>query len=213
MSISKNYTNARGIATAYHRVVQVMVNPSQVLATVHSWPTKGMYEAAGPMTLASVVETLEVPSSVLAPDAITAIEQWLINDQTSPLFGGTMDTDADELTRAKATKQRLLRERRDALETGGVTVEGVGVLATDVSSQRLLTGAAVLALISVQREQPFSIAWTLADLSTVQLDANEVISCSVIVGNHVASVFTAHRVASLAVEAASTVEEVNAVAL
>jgi hypothetical protein len=92
MSISKNYTNTRGIATAYHRVVQVMVNPSQVLATVHSWPTKGMYEAAGPMALASVVETLEVPSSVLAPDAITAIEQWLINDQTSPLFGGTMLT-------------------------------------------------------------------------------------------------------------------------
>lgn len=213
MSILKNYTNSRGIASTYHRVAQLMINATQVLATVHSWPTKSMYEFAGPMALPSIVDTLEVPSSVLAPDAFASVEQWLINDQSSPFFGGTIDTDADELTRAKATKQRLLRERRDVLETSGVTVEGVGVLATDVASQRLLTGAAVLALIAAQRQQEFSIAWTLADQSTVQLNADEVISCSVIVGTHVAGVFSAHRAASLAVEAAITVEEVNAVSL
>lgn len=213
MSISKNYTNARGIASTYHRVAQLMVNATQVLATVHSWPTKSMYELAGPMALPSIVDTLEVPSSVLAPNAFAAVEEWLISDQSSPFFGGTIDTDADELTLAKLTKQRLLRERRDALEFSNVEVEGVGVIATDVASQRLLTGAAVLALIASQAQQPFSLEWTLADLSSVQLNAIQVISCSVAVGTHVAGVFAAHRAAASAVEAATTLEEMNAVSL
>lgn len=213
MSILKNYTNARGINCGFHRLVQVMVSETQALATIHSWPNKQLFEAAGNMPMSSIVETLEVPSHALSSNTFASVEQWLISDQSSPLFGGTIDTDADELTRAKATKQRLLRERRDVLETAGVTVEGVGVLATDVASQRLLTGAAVLALIAAQRQQEFSIAWTLADQSAVQLNADEVISCSVIVGTHVSGVFAAHRSASLAVEAATTVEEVDAVSL
>jgi hypothetical protein len=213
MSILKNYINARGINCGYHRLVQVMINETQALATIHSWPTKQMFEAAGNMPMSSIVETLEVPSHALSSNVFASVEQWLIGDEFSPFFGGTLDTDTDELTRAKATKQRLLRERRDVLETAGVTVEGVGALATDVASQRLLTGAAVLALISAQLQQPFSIEWTLADLSTVQLNAGQVISCSVAVGTHVAGVFSAHRVASLATEAASTIEEVSAVSL
>lgn len=213
MAILKNHTNVRGLSAGYHRVAQVVINATDVLATIHSWPTKEMFEAAGPMALPGIVDTVSVPNSVLTPDTLSAVEQWLISNQISSFFGGVLDTDTDELTRAKTTKQRLLREQRDAREASGVVVDGIGAVATDVASQRLLTGAAVLALIATQAQQPFFIEWTLVDLSSVQLSAAEVIACSVAVGTYVAGVFAAHRVAVLAVEAASTIEEVNLVNL
>lgn len=215
MSILKQYTNVQGITLGYHRVVQIVVEASGAKALVQSWPGKEQYEAlanTGAPMPRGIVE-VAVPLFVLAEaDPIAAVETYLVSFPDSPFVNGTIETDANALETAKTNKLRSLLTERDSYEFAGVNVPDIGVIGTDSNSQRLLTGTAVLAMFAMNQGHPFSVEWTLKDgVSVVTLDVQKTAECSVAVGLYVSSVYVAHRSAVAAVEAATTVEEVNTV--
>jgi hypothetical protein len=210
MSILKSYTTPRGITLGFHRVRQVVIDSNGVNALVHSFPSKDQFNGEADIPTQSWQTPL--PVSVLGANSVADAEAWLVSDATSPLVSGTIDGDVDELTRARDAKRRALAAQRDTLEFAGVNVPDIGLVGTDPASQRLLTGAAVLAMISASQAQPFSLGWTLKDgVTVVTLDTTGVISTSVAIGVYVSAVYVAHRAALAALDAASTIEEVNAV--
>lgn len=209
MSIIKNVTNAQGFSSGYSKVGYLLVFDDRVVAQVHNWRTKEAYAQSS--MIPTVTDQVNVPFSVLGENALAAAEAWLVSDPSSPYVDGTLDADQSDLQKAKDAKQRQLRDRRDVLEFAGVVVDGIGPFATDASSQRLLTGAAVLAMIASSNQQPFELQWTLADLSVVMLTVPQILGASIAVGTHVSTVYAQHRVAAAAVEAATTIEEVQAV--
>lgn len=79
---------------------------------------------------------------------------------------------AGALETAKAAQWEIVKAARDAVIYGGFTYNG-GTYDSDQISQSRIQGAVQLAAIATQSNQPFSLVWTLADNSTVTLDAPE----------------------------------------
>lgn len=96
MTIFKIYENLRGIVSSYHRVVQVVVKANETLATIHSWPARIYVEAKGDLPMSSIIETVEVPNSALSVDPLTSVQEWLISNEASHLFGGSLVDESTE---------------------------------------------------------------------------------------------------------------------
>lgn len=208
MAILKNYTNPRGLMLGYHKVYEIIIRSDSCIAMIDNWATKEAYELDPYMSVFR--QEIAVPIGILGTEPIDNVQNWLISPGN--LFaGGQLDVGIDALAQAKQVRKQFIRDEQDKFEFGGVDVPGIGRVATDANSQRLLIGTAVLAMIAASQEQPFNVDWTLADGSSVSLDIARVTSASVVVGQHVAAVFAAGRVAQAAIDSAETVEEVNSI--
>jgi hypothetical protein len=93
MTIYKTYENSRGLIASYHRVMQLVITADWIAATIHSWPARIYDEAKGNLPMSSIIETLTVPATALSTDPLISVQQWLIDTETSPLFGGVMIND------------------------------------------------------------------------------------------------------------------------
>lgn len=214
MSILKQYTNHQGITLGFHRAVQITVRPSGAKVLVHSWPAKEQFDAVRDvdMPMPRGITEVDLPMDVLTElNPIDAVEQWLVTAPASPFVSGDIDVDASELDQAKANKRRQLLIQRDSLEFAGVNVPDVGLVPTDAASQRLLTGAVVLAMIALSQGMPYSMPFAMKDGTVFTFDATSIVSTSVAIGVYVSAVYVAHRAAVAAIDAATTIEEVNAV--
>jgi hypothetical protein len=212
MSILKAYTHVNGLTLGFHRVRQLVIDSRGVNALIHSFASKAQFTGDADIPNASWQTPIPL-SAIAGANPVNAAEEWLVSDLTSPLVSGNIDTDADELTRAKDSKKRFLASQRDALEFAGVTVPDVGVVPTDPASQRLLTGATVLAMIALSQEAPFSLPFAMKDGSVFDFGPQSLMSTAVAVGAYVSTVYVAHRAALAQVDAAETIEAVNAVNL
>jgi hypothetical protein len=83
---------------------------------------------------------------------------------------------ADDLGTARAVKWAEIKAIRDQLESGGFELAAVGRFDSDAESRARIVGASMAAKIARDAGQPYSINWTLANNTTVELDADAVIN-------------------------------------
>lgn len=103
----------------------------------------------------------------------------------------------------KAEKWDEIKQQRDQLEFGGFEFEG-NVYDSDQVSQGRIMGAASAGVSQV---------WTLADNTTVELNASQLQQLYMTLQTHVAMAHERGRIARLAIASALTKEEVEAIEL
>jgi hypothetical protein len=114
-----------------------------------------------------------------------------------------------DLLRARA-RQRINTEREARKDAGCDTA--IGRVDSDPASRANVTGAATAAMIAQAAAAPFEINWTLADNSTVALDAPSTIGMGLAVLAHVSAVHDEATALKTAIDAAETAEDIAAVA-
>ena len=112
---------------------------------------------------------------------------------------------AGMLEKAKSEKKQEIAAARYAAEIAGVTVGGV-VVKTDRESQALITGAALKAT----QDGTYSCTWK-AESGFVTLNAATVLAVADAVRTHVQTCFDAEAAKCAMIDAAQTVEDVEAV--
>lgn len=113
-----------------------------------------------------------------------------------------------DLGRARAEIKARVKELRDAAETGGCTVPGIGRFDSDSDSQRKISGAVVMAMLG---GGAFAMEWRLADNSVEALDAPQMIAVGVAVGQHVAACQQRKNEIDAALNAAGTYGDLLAI--
>ena len=116
-----------------------------------------------------------------------------------------------ELAEAKLAKWRIARRLRDQAIEAGVTVPGLGTFDSDDASRANINGAVTMALVAATLSQPFAIGWKLADNSVAQLDGQTMIGAGVAVGQHVAAAHAKAQALGLAIDAAGSFAELEAI--
>jgi hypothetical protein len=114
--------------------------------------------------------------------------------------------DPRTLADLKAAQWELIKQARSNAEYAGFTWDG-SVFDSDAISQNRITGAVTLAQLS----PGFTIDWTLADNSVRTLNQADMIAVGVALGQHVQTQFTKAQALRVAIEAATTPEDVAAV--
>ena len=136
------------------------------------------------------------PSLALDGDHVTAV--WTVEDLSAEEI-------ATILAAAKSAKKSEIAAARYAAEIAGVTVGGV-VVRTDRESQALITGAALKAT----QDAAYTCTWK-AESGFVTLDAATVLAVADAVRTHVQTCFDAEAAKCILIDAAETVEDVEAV--
>lgn len=117
--------------------------------------------------------------------------------------GLSLDTALDDIRTALWAKTRAIRDR--------IVVNGAstpfGPIDSDIQSRTNIVGAVVSAQIFKASGDPFEMTWTMADNSTVDLDADDMIALGVAVASHVN---TAHAHARTLRDTIGAAEDVSA---
>jgi hypothetical protein len=109
------------------------------------------------------------------------------------------------LDEAKSAKKSEIAAARYAAEIAGVTIGGV-VVRTDRESQSLITGAALKAL----QDAEYTCSWK-TDAGFVELSAPQILAIADAVRAHVQSCFDHEADLVALIDAAETVEDLEAV--
>lgn len=115
------------------------------------------------------------------------------------------DLDAMKLRKRKAVEKLKIEHQDRTAPTP------FGVANSDMDSRGKINGLVTMALIAKSMNAPFEQGFTLADDSTVMLDANETIGLGVAVGTFVSAVHIRARALKDAIAAAATVEDLAAI--
>lgn len=115
-----------------------------------------------------------------------------------------------DLASAKAKKWSQIKVDRDAHEHGGFDTSW-GRFDSGPTSQTKLIGAAQLASIALAQGTPFGIEWTLQDNTSVPLDANQMISVGVALAAHIDAAHQRGRQLRAQIEAATTLQDLEAI--
>jgi hypothetical protein len=110
---------------------------------------------------------------------------------------------------AEKTWERI-KAARAAAESAGFLYNGVLFDSDPVSMQRI-TGAVSLAMLAQAAGEPFSQTWTVADNSTVELDAAGMLAVGVALGTHISAIFEKARDKRAAIALAATADELDAI--
>jgi hypothetical protein len=110
-----------------------------------------------------------------------------------------------DLDKLKNDKRAEIANARWKAETGGITINGVEI-ATDRESQALLTGA----VLAAQDNPEYVVNWK-AQNGWAVLDTATILAAADAVRNHVQACFDREKLLQEQVEAATTIEELEAV--
>lgn len=114
------------------------------------------------------------------------------------------------LTRAKLEKWRDLKDARNDAEFGTFVWDGSEFDCDAVSTMRIM-GAAQMALIATANSLPYSQTWTLADNTTRDLTAADMVNLALALGAHTNDVHITGRTLRTQIAAATTLPQVNAI--
>lgn len=173
---------------------------------VHSWPSMQAMIDEQP---SAAVTYVPVPPGF---NLETAAET-LVADPSSMLYQGVIGTAMPSrlsLEDYKASAWERIKGERTRCEYGPFTWDG-SQFDADSESQRRIQGAVQLAGLALAAGQPFQIDWTLYDNTVRTLTAQEMIAVGLALGEHVAAQYAIGRMLRASIEAATTVEELDAV--
>ena len=209
MPILKPIPTPNGI-TAAHRIVKSELTGTTLRLQVHMYPSLDKAEDAYLLWQ----EYLELPLAALdVQDPIGSLERALAAQPDGLFAGATYVADAavDDIETARACKWAEIKGERDRLENGGFDMPDVGRFDSDADSRARIVGAVTAAKIAKDEGQPFSVEWTLADNTTVMLNAEQVISVGFAMLTHTTSTHEKGRVLRAQIDAAEDVDSLNAI--
>ena len=210
MPISISVLAANGTAVAFHRAAQLSVNllSNTAMVMVNSYANE---QAALDNLPIAWQWQIAIPVDSLAGDEPTLlgeVEVALIASAESPFAGGERVLDhSDTIDAARARAWASVKAARTAAEEGTFVFDG-GVYQADVVR---INGAVQLAVLAKARGTPFSETWTLEDNTTRTLDVDQVIALGLALGQYVSDVFAIGRALRDQINAATTIEEVQAI--
>lgn len=111
---------------------------------------------------------------------------------------------------AKLSKKEQLKSLRDSKEFGPFTYNGM-VFDGDADAQRRIAGLVSAANTSLASGYSFTKDFTLADNSIVQLTAEDIVGLGMAKLFQIDAAFQEYRTKRAAIEAATTIEELNAI--
>lgn len=209
MTILKTIPTPNGV-TAAHRIVKTEMTGSMLRLQVHMYPNQAQAIDAHLLWQ----EYPELPLAVLdVQDPIASLERALVAQAQGLFAGGTYVPEAadDDLDAARVRKWAQIKAERDRLESGGFDVQGLGHFDSDAESRARIVGAVTAAKIAQDAGQPYAIAWTLADNTTVDLDAAATIAVGFALLAHVNAIHQRSRALRLAIDAAPDAQAVAAI--
>lgn len=181
--------------------------PAGLEVQVHLYPTLADARA-GTNLLWQLYPVLPVTAYDPA-DPFGSLERALIDAQ-GDFFGGTFAPEevVTTLDMAKAVKWAEIKAIRDQLECGGFDLAGVGRFDSDEESRNKIIGASLAAKIARDAGQPYAIAWTLADNTVAQLDADTIIGAGFAMLAHLNGIHQRSRSLYAEIQAAEDAETV-----
>lgn len=209
MPISKNFMTGNGLST-FHRVAKATLKLEGLELEVRSYPD----ESKGVDAFLLWQEYPKLPITALdVNDPYGSLERALTVTEGNPFFGGTYLPEKVEgdLESLKARKWAEIKSARGAQEAAGFTVEGVGTFDSDADSRARIVGAVTAAKIAQDAGQPYTIAWTLADNSTADLDAAGIIAVGSALLAHIDAIHQRSRALREQIDAAQTLQAIAAV--
>ena len=193
MPILKPIPTPNGV-TAAHRVMKTEFTGTTLRLQVHMYPSLDKAEDAHLLWQ-------EYPELPLAaqPDGLFA--------------GATYMADAavDDIETARARKWADIKAERDRLECGGFDMPGIGRFDSDADSRARIVGAVTAAKIAQDAGQPYTIAWTLADNSTADLDAAGIIAVGFALLAHIDAIHQRSRALREQIDAAQDSQVISAI--
>lgn len=114
-----------------------------------------------------------------------------------------------DIVKAKPIAHEKVSEWRTAQKAQPFTVAGIGEFSSDAESKQNIDGASQAALMAVVGGAPFSIDWSLHDDTVVTLDGTEMMAVGQALMAHINAAHIASRVINTAIEAATTIEEIE----
>jgi hypothetical protein len=211
MPIEKTLTLANGADTTFHVLRRIEGGfPAETLdAHIASYSSEAAYLNGAPYLW---TDRYPVDAAALAAPLGASIEAWLIDQADGPFFGGASVPDGlQSIEVARARKWSQLKQARDAAEFGGFTWDGSTFDSNEVSQSRI-QGAAQLATLAMLADEPFEVAWTLADDTVRVLSGADMLAVGRAMGIHIMTVHETGRALRAAVDAATTTTELEAIA-
>lgn len=209
MPIIQQLTAPNGTPIGYHRVTQIRVDYEANIASLtirsHVNEQAAIDRLPHAWTDDYVVPIASLDGSLtLREDA----EQAVIKIVELPFYGGAIVADlGGSLEAAKERAWADVKAARSVAEAGTVVFDGGGYQADIVR----INGAVQLAVLAKASGAPFSETWTLTDNTTRELDADQVIGLGMALGQYVSNVFATGRALREQINAATTIEEVQAI--
>ena len=196
---------------SYHEVAKVesFSDFSSVTVYVKSYPGEATYLSG--VNVAWMWE-IPIPASALLAISVSEIERVLTSTSGSPLEGGALLTGLTDFQKAKVYKRTSVKSWRDAQEFDTFTYNGM-TFDGDVNAQRRLSGVVSAAKSAIAAGQTFTKKFTLADNSVVQLTAEDFIGIEMSKLWQVDVAFQEYRLKTAAIEAAATLEELEAITI
>lgn len=154
--------------------------------------------------------TVPLPSVLITEFSKQGLETVLTTVTDSPFFGGVIVPSLGTLEAAKIMRWAVIKVYRDAAEFGSFTWDG-STFDSDQISQSRIQGAVQLAQLALSQGQPFSIDWTLADNTSRTLNAIQMISVGVDMGEHINACHMKARMLREQINAATTKEELDVI--
>ena len=210
MTILKAINTNNGMAGA-HRVVKAEITDGKLQLQVHMYLTAE--DAANNQNLRWQEYPVLPLAALDVQDPWGSLERGLVAQVGGLLEGGTFvaDVAADDIGTAKAVKWAEIKAIRDQLECGGFELAGVGRFDSDAESRARIVGASMAAKIARDAGQTYGINWTLADNTTVELDADAVINVGFALLAHVDGIHQRSRALYAEIQAAEDAQAVAAI--
>lgn len=205
MPILTNITTPNGASVAFHkaRTANVNLESGQATVSVASWASEQDY-----LSDKGLVWQWTVAVSV---DQLANVEAALIAQVDGPFEGGSVVADASQdLQALKQRKWATVRLQRDKLEAAGFQYMGTWFDSDPRSMLRIVT-ATEAARAAMEAQQSFEIEWVTLDNSTVVLSTAQVIGMLPTLAQYGEALHSAARSLRSAIEAAQSVEELDAI--
>ncbi|GGB15185.1 hypothetical protein GCM10011380_00750 [Sphingomonas metalli] len=164
-----------------------------------------IYEVANPANY-------DLAPAALIPDDPAYGSAALPDDFDEALYEWSPDALAmvPNIAGIRARRWAVVRAARDAAQDGGCPTP-LGRVDTDAESRGKISGSVQMAMIAMQAGEPFELAWTMQDNSTVIHDGPGMVAMGVAVGRHVAACHAEGLVRRAAIDAADTPADIEAV--
>ncbi|QFZ84632.1 DUF4376 domain-containing protein [Variovorax paradoxus] len=202
MAFLSTKQHPNGSVSQAHKVASLEIKDGAAIATVNSFATEAAMNAAP----ALIVWQDRYPVPITAA---LDVETFLIG-QEGPFAGGFAVTEGTSLEAARERRWAEIKQERDKKEASGFPYLGA-VFDSDPRSVQRIVGAVLAAQAAVAAGETFEIEWTVADNSVLPLDASDVMGMPVALAMYADQLHTISRGLRADIEAAATVEEVEAV--
>jgi hypothetical protein len=222
MAIVKPYTTPQGVESTYHRLVKIELNgmtgDAEFVLAIYS---SSEAAAAGASALwheyvrMSIADIEQSPFAAFYPLLTTHPASYLVggsNDEAAPemafsVAGAVLNTpDPTMLETVRQSRLQQIRDKRNSVEYGTFVWDGSTFNASQESVVRLIGCVMMSSWIP-----NFSVSWTTADDLERTLSAAEIGLLAQALGAHTLSAHQKYKAAKTALQAATTIEEIQAV--